>query len=166
MQVLDIGCGTAKKAGAIGLDMLRTDCVDIIGDARSLPFDDESFDVVYSSHIIEHFSHKEINTVLKEWIRCLKTGGTLEIRCPWLRIRALLFFLHPSWSNMTQIYGGQDHDGNFHKCGFSFELLKTILEENGIKEVKMVKNPRGYKHIPFVPNSLHVRGVKAKFESL
>jgi hypothetical protein len=45
-----------------------------------------------------------------------------------------------------------------HKCGFSFGLLKGLLESVGIKDVKRVI--RGYKGIPFLPDSLHVRGIK------
>ncbi len=160
MKILDIGCGESKKQGAIGLDLRRAGSVDIVADARFLPFKDESFDQIYSSHLIEHFSHREVRTVLKEWIRCLKKGGIIEIRCLWLRIRAFLFFLKPSWQNMTHIYGGQDHEGNFHRCGFSFGLLKGLLQECGIENIRMVKNPKGYKGVPFLPDSLHVRGVK------
>jgi predicted SAM-dependent methyltransferase len=53
---LDIGCGEIKK-GDIGLDFRRTKFVDVIADARMLPFKSESFEHVYSSAVIEHFSH-------------------------------------------------------------------------------------------------------------
>lgn len=93
---LDIGCGEKKRAGAIGLDLRRTVSPDVIADARMLPFRDELFDFVFSSHVIEHFSHREVTGVLAEWVRVLKKGGAIEIRCPDLRARALLFFLRPS----------------------------------------------------------------------
>jgi len=160
MKMLDIGCGDNKKQGAIGYDSRKTAATDIVGDAQSLPFQDEEFDHIYSSHLIEHFSHREVKSVLKEWVRCLKRGGTMEVRCPWLRIRAFLFFLRPSWSNVSQIYGGQEYDGNYHKCGFSFGLLKGLLEECGIENVRRVRNPKGYMGIPFLPDCLHVKGTK------
>ena len=97
MLILDIGCGENKLEGAIGVDIKKTKAVDVIADARYLPFKDEVFDNVYSSHLIEHFSHREVKNVLKEWVRVLKKGGTIEIRCPWLRVRALIFFLRPTW---------------------------------------------------------------------
>jgi len=157
-RVLDIGCGESKLEGAIGIDIRRTKSVDIIADARHLPFKDEVFDHVYSSHLIEHFSHREVKDVVKEWVRVLTKGGTIEIRCPWLRVRALIFFLRPTWGNVKHIYGGQEHEGNFHKCGFSFNLLKELLEECGITKVRRVI--KAYKGIPFIPDCLHVRGVK------
>lgn len=155
---LDIGCGEGPKKGNIGVDLRKTGSVDIVADARMLPFKDESFEHVYSSHLIEHFSHQEVKQVLAEWVRVLKKQGVIEIRCPDLRARALLFFLNPSWQNVKNIYGGQDYVGNQHKCGFSYGLLKQVLEPCGIKNIKRVI--KGYKGVPFIPDCLHVKGVK------
>jgi predicted SAM-dependent methyltransferase len=156
--VLDIGCGENKLEGAIGIDIHRTKDVDIIADARYLPFKEEVFDHIYSSHLLEHFSHREVKDVLEEWVRVLKKAGTIEIKVPWLRMRALIFFLRPTWENIVHIYGGQEHEGNYHKCGFSYRLLKKLLEECGIKNIKRVI--KGYKGILFIPDCLHVKGVK------
>jgi len=38
--VLDIGCGESKREGAIGVDFRKTSLVDIVADARMLPFRD------------------------------------------------------------------------------------------------------------------------------
>lgn len=157
-MMLDIGCGENLKKGDIGLDFRKTSSVDVVADARMLPFRDESFDHVYSSHLIEHVSHREVRSALVEWVRVLKRNGIIEIRCPDLRARALLFFLTPSWQNVKNIYGEQDYVGNQHRCGFSFGLLKHLLESCGIENVK--RTFKGYKCIPFIPDCLHVRGVK------
>ncbi len=156
-MMLDIGCGEDKK-GDVGVDLRITGSVDIVSDARMLPFKDGSFDHVYSSHLIEHFSHREVRDVLVEWVRVLKRGGVIEIRCPDLRARALLFFLNPSWQNVRNIYGTQDYVFNQHRCGFSYGLLKQLLKSCGIKNVKRVI--KGYKGIPFIPDCLHVKGIK------
>ena len=157
---LDIGCGDNKRIGFLGVDIRRTKVVDVITDARKLPFRDGSFDYVYSSHLIEHFSHQEIKSVLAEWVRILKKGGILEIRCPDLRARAFLFFFNPSWQNVINIYGGQDYADNYHKCGFSYGLLKSLLKSCGITKVKRVIKIKGYKNLPFIPEDLHVKGIK------
>lgn len=90
----------------------------------------------------------------------MKRGGIIDICCPWLRVRALLFFLFPTWENVINIYGGQEYEGNYHKCGFSFKLLKELLDECGIIKVKRVIE-RGYKGIPLL-SDLHVKGTKNK----
>jgi len=156
-MILDIGCGETKK-GDIGLDVRKINGVDIVGDARVLPFRDNSFDCVYSSDVIEHFSHREVRNIVGEWVRVLKRGGIIEILCPDLRARAFLFVISPTWKNVENIYGEQDYLDNYHKGGFSFGLLKSILEYNGIIKIKRIIS--GYKGIPFIPDCLHVKGIK------
>jgi predicted SAM-dependent methyltransferase len=157
--ICEIGCGERKMFdGSIGVDIRRTAKTDVLADARKLPFKDGCFDHIYSSHVIEHFSHNEIQCVLIEWIRVLKDEGVFELRCPDLRARALIFFLRPSWENIKNIYGGQDYVENYHNCGFTFGLLKSILNKSGIVQINRILD--GYRSIPFLPCDLHVIGVK------
>lgn len=157
---IDIGCGESTKEGAIGVDFRRLDSVDIVADATQLPFKDESLDHVYSSHLIEHFAHNQTSAVLREWLRVLKKGGTFEVRCPDLRARAFLFFVNPKWSYVSMIYGKQDYEGNFHRAGFSHGLLRGFLKESGVVNIKRVI--KGYRGIPFLPDSLHLIGTKER----
>lgn len=158
--ILEIGCGGKKVyPDSIGLDVRQVEGVDVVADARQLPFEDEYFDHVYSSHVIEHFSHLEVKEVLGEWIRVLKIGGTFEIRCPDFRVRTFLFALKPNWNDIRNIYGNQDYSENFHCCGFSHGLLKEILSDHGL--IKIKRQYDGYKGIPFLPRDLHIIGVKA-----
>ena len=157
-MILDIGCGGAKK-GNVGVDLRKTQFVDVIADAGMLPFRKEAFDQVYSSAVLEHFSHRQVRSVVVEWTRVLKKDGVFEIRCPDLRARALLFFLNPNWKNVEDIYGSQDYEGNYHKCGFSYELLRNLLEACGVKKIRRII--KGYKGIPFIPDCLHIKGIKS-----
>lgn len=61
---------------ANGLDTSR------IKDApgEKLPFPDAAFDIVYSSNVLEHTNDPA--QVLREAVRVLKPGGTLQIVCP------------------------------------------------------------------------------------
>lgn len=51
------------------------------GDARKLPFADEEFSWVYSSHLIEDIDDTE--ALLAEWMRVLTPGGKLIVACPY-----------------------------------------------------------------------------------
>lgn len=155
---IDIGCGEQKQPNTIGLDCRVTQEVDVITDATALPFRTGTLLYVFSSHLVEHFGHTQIPSVLSEWVRVLQKGGIIEIRCPDLRARAMLFFLNPSWQNLRKIYGEQDYPENFHKSGFSYGLLKGLLNRCGVTRVKRII--KGYKGIPFLPDCLHVSGVK------
>jgi len=59
---------------------------------------------------------------------------------------------------VKNIYGGQDYVGNQHRRGFSFGLLKHFLESCGVKNIKKIIS--GYKGISFVPECLHLKGIK------
>jgi len=158
-MVLEIGCGDVPIfTNSLRVDIRKTAAVSIIADARFLPFKKEIFHHVYSSHTIEHFSHNDVPFVLKEWIRIMKHGGVIEIRCPDLRARALIFFLKPTLHNIHNIYGKQDYPENFHLSGFSYQLLKSLLIENYITNIERVFD--GYKGIPFLPCDLHIIGEK------
>lgn len=49
------------------------------GDAKSLPFGHDLFDVVVSSFMLPHFAKEEKIDVLKEMLRVLKPGGRLGL---------------------------------------------------------------------------------------
>lgn len=155
---IDIGCGDSPRAGHLGLDVRSTRGASVLADASSLPFRDSSFVLVFSSHSLEHFGHREVRSVLEEWVRVLRPGGVFEVRCPDLRARALLFALHPTWKDVVNIYGEQDGEFNFHKSGFSYGLLKRLLQDLGIEDISRIV--LGYKGIPFLPDSLHLKGRK------
>lgn len=82
-RFLEIGPGKDPIQGfeAFNLDeTLRTEgSADHTGDARRLPFKDNTFDIVYSSHCIEHIPWYQLTETLSEWIRVLKPGGQIEI---------------------------------------------------------------------------------------
>lgn len=155
---IDLGCGESKRIGSIGVDVRKTAATDIQADARLLPFRDGSIDILCSRHLIEHFSHSAVRSTVKEWVRVMRKGAVIDIECPDLRARAFFFFLKPTWQDIINIYGEQNYPGNFHHCGFSYSLLKEILESCGIAKVKRIID--GYKGIPFIPRCLHIRGNK------
>lgn len=48
----------------------------------NLPFEDNEFEIVHCSHVIEHFKYPEITQVLDEMLRVLKMDGFLIIHSP------------------------------------------------------------------------------------
>ena len=151
-MTLDIGCGETKDGG-IGLDVRKISSVDIIGDIGVLPFRDNSFDCVYSSHVIEHFSHRGFCNIVSVWVRVLKNEGIVESS-----ILILVQARAPTWQNVEKFTGGQDYRDSYHKCGFSFDLLKSMIELSGVIKLKRIIS--GYKGIPFIPDQFYIKGVK------
>ena len=56
----------------------------VIGDARKLPFPDNTFDLVYSLGVIEHFP--ETSSAVTEHARVVKNGGHVLITTPHLSV--------------------------------------------------------------------------------
>lgn len=72
------------ESASIARDLVAANGLDpskIVGaTGENLPFDDDHFDVVYSSNVLEHTA--EPAKVLREAIRVVKPGGIVQIVCP------------------------------------------------------------------------------------
>ncbi|HEX5735553.1 MAG TPA: methyltransferase domain-containing protein [Blastocatellia bacterium] len=81
-RVLDIGCGTNKIPGAIGMDINPRTAADVIHDLDDLPypFDDDEFDEVVGRHVIEHV--RDPLAVMSELHRITRAGGVVKIVVP------------------------------------------------------------------------------------
>lgn len=54
--------------------------------SKGIPFEDNSFDVIYNSHVMEHIDLHAVLLFLKEIYRVLKKGGIVRIVVPDLKI--------------------------------------------------------------------------------
>ena len=52
------------------------------GSVLNMPFQNDGFDIVHCSHLIEHFGYPDITKVLDELFRVVKAGGYVIIRTP------------------------------------------------------------------------------------
>lgn len=77
---IDIGCGSNKRDGFIGVDIDKKTNPDIVASALNLPFSDNSVDEVFSAHLIEHFDPQEARRFFDEIYRVLKKGGKADIK--------------------------------------------------------------------------------------
>jgi len=95
-KVLDLGCADNKLGGiwkfpnysfegkVIGIDYIKSKNTDIICNLNKgrLPLKDESFDIVYAHHTLEHL--KNVAEIIPEIWRILKKGGFFLVRVPYL----------------------------------------------------------------------------------
>ena len=86
-KILDIGCGTRKRHGAIGIDSNPKVLPDILHDlnAAPYPFPDSTFDEIYADNVIEHLN--DTVKVMEELHRIAKPGALLKIDVPYFRAR-------------------------------------------------------------------------------
>ena len=77
---LDLGCSFHKRDGFVGIDILKSDGIDVQTDACFLPFKENSFDEIYSSYALEHI--QDNLKVLEEIWRVCKDGAIVRLILP------------------------------------------------------------------------------------
>lgn len=83
MKKLNIACGKRYHKDWINIDFHPdSNMVKKVNILSGLPFERDSFDVIYSSHFLEHLSPLQAKFVLKEANRLLKKDGILRIVVP------------------------------------------------------------------------------------
>lgn len=92
-RVLDIGTGAGYIAEHLASQVKAVTSVDLVDERKvtkgytfvkvsneSLPFKDETFDIVISNHVIEHVGNQQLH--VKEILRVLKPGGIVYLATP------------------------------------------------------------------------------------
>ena len=139
---LNLGCGKRN----FGEDWIHIDGSKYAHiyshDIVDLPFDNDSVDLIYVSHVFEYFDREESINVLQKWKRCLKTNGILRLAVPnfeqysksynekKITLGQCLGPLYGKWE-MTET------ETIYHKTTYDFESLKQVLEDAGFKNIKL-----------------------------
>lgn len=144
MTQLNLGCWHRNIPGFINVDLCDMPHIHHKTSIDKLDmFEDESVDLIYSSHNLEYFDKFEAKQVLQEWHRVLRGGGILRLAVPDFD---KLIEVYQKTSDLTKILGllygrmqiNTEKGGRllYHKTVYNFDTLKEILEENGFKNVR------------------------------
>ena len=83
MKKVNLGCGKRYHSDWINLDFNASDDTIISYNLlNKLPFETNSVDAVYTSHVLEHFNLEQAQYFVKEIFRVLKPDGILRIAVP------------------------------------------------------------------------------------
>jgi predicted SAM-dependent methyltransferase len=140
-RIIDLGSGHPEESyktdegEVLRVDIREDAKPDYRCDLRVLPFGSGEFDIVYSSHTLEHFDRKDIPAVLDEWVRLLKPDGELRLLLPNIKWAAQHIMNDEiDIDVMNVLYGAQTYDENFHRCGFTPQIIEQLLAERGFKK--------------------------------
>lgn len=99
-----MGCGDAKRAGFLGVDILSG--ADYLCDIAQepLPFADGSVDHLFSSHCLEHIQPDRLAHVFREFTRVAADGALLELWHPHAFHRDAFMFDHKNFLNEQHYY--------------------------------------------------------------
>jgi predicted SAM-dependent methyltransferase len=129
------------------LDVVARPEVDFIGPCTDLgQFADGSIDEIYASHVLEHLGYREeLPRALAEWHRVLRPGGQVKISVPDM-MKLCGMFAHPQLPPpllnplLAMMYGGQGDAHDFHKMGFTQDILAAFLHAAGFERVARVED--------------------------
>lgn len=143
MKFLEVGCGRGdflKAFQKLGLDVYGLDIspeaialnqgIEVkVADVENapLPYDDNTFDVLYSKSLLEHLYYPE--RYIKEAYRILKPGG-------------ILLTLVPDWEAEYKVY----FDDYTHRTPFTHVALNDIYKIFGFTNVDVIK----FRQLPIV----------------
>ena len=145
------------KPGYISVDFDHPEA-EIKADVSNLPFEADSVDDIYASHILEHFrsgnnyephlsnplNSKTVFDALAEWRRVLKSGGRLEIKVPDIDKIFWLIHKYPQWACSD---GANSPFPNYsdwicsvgqHQSLFSKITMQKVLLMAGFKDIQFV----------------------------
>lgn len=132
---LNIGCGKFPLEGYINIDM-REQGPQIynrdIWTAQFLVYEETRMD-----HVLEHFSWRETVPLLKRVRYWMDTGALLRVEVP--DMEAILDNWRSNDDWLRYLYGSQQHDGEYHKTGFTRATLLTAIHDAGFRDITVAK---------------------------
>lgn len=137
MKYLHIGAGsTILPPPFENLDIRPAPGIDHEQPAYPLTFTDDKFDLVYASHVLEHFNRSECLAVLKEWVRVLKPDGILRLSVPSFENCIRIYQASGKLSNVIgPLMGGQTYEQNYHYNLFDLPTLTAYMQAAGLTAV-------------------------------
>jgi predicted SAM-dependent methyltransferase len=139
---LHLGCGKRYISGFYHIDALSYPHIDYVGRVDHLPahIGNESVELIYACHVLEHFGRHEYQAVLTEWFRVLKPRGILRLAVPDFEAIANAYVNGALARGIDDLVGlcvgGQRDDYDFHKMVFDEASLARALRETGFLHVR------------------------------
>lgn len=140
---LNLGCGGKRMEGYVNCDLFSSPAVDEAFSLDSIPYADGTISAIHSEHALEHLPRAKAELAPLEWARVLKPGGELLLKIPDIEL-CCEYFLKSKEDHLKEWYhhtifgyqaslrpGDEPDEAQIHRCGFTKERIKTILENAG-----------------------------------
>jgi len=110
---------------------------------KGLPFDNNSVDCIYCSHLLEHLTQEEAKKLCQEAFRVLKPNAISRVVVPDLKLMAQkyidgdLAFFKDQTGPVADRFMSANMFHDFHKWAYDSKSLKFLLEEAGFDNNKI-----------------------------
>jgi predicted SAM-dependent methyltransferase len=148
---LQFGCGPHIKEGWVNID-LRSGADIRLDLSKPLPFPNDSTDIIYSEHFLEHIDYPQATmALLAECWRVLKPGGVFSVGVPdtewplleYAGVRKDGYFAiakkqwHPDWCE-TDLEHINFHfrQGGEHRFAYDFTTMEKALSRAGFVDIR------------------------------
>jgi len=137
MEKLNVGCGCNILEGWMNVDLYYKNPNIINLDLLNLPDEwKDKYDEILCRHVLEHIPYNKLDQAFSTLHHILKPGGKCVISVPDMDYYTELFYsckdatLLKGWA-FKCIFGTQEHEGEFHKSGFTETTFKHHLTKAG-----------------------------------
>jgi predicted SAM-dependent methyltransferase len=140
-RYLNIGCGIHYSSAPewTNLDFSSKDKNVITHNLlKGIPFEDNTFDLVYHSAVLEHFSKKDGEQLIRECHRVLKPGGILRVAIPDLEVIARLYL-----QNLERCWNAPEDESNDFKYQWILMEMydQCVRDESGGEMKTLLSKP-------------------------
>jgi len=134
---LHLGCYDRKIGGFINVDIRPEVNPDLVDNVFKLEkIENNSVDLIYVCHVLEHGNYEESENALKRWYEILKPGGILRVAVPDMEACFAHYFYHKNLEFLNSaLWGSQKHPYDMHKNGWDFNKLKKDLTSVGFRDI-------------------------------
>jgi predicted SAM-dependent methyltransferase len=142
---VNLGCGEKPLGDYVNIDFREVPHVDVVADARRLPFEEKSLSEIASSHLVEHFRPHHFETVvLPYWRSLLRVKGLLRTVCPnWEEMLRRVQHGDMSLEDFRLVtFGAQDYFGDEHFSMYTPQTFAELLERSGFGQIEVVVEAR------------------------
>ena len=122
-------------AGAIEIDGFTPVDRKTGGEVYPLAQADNSVDEIRASHILEHFSHRDTVTVLKDWARALKPGAWIKVAVPDYDALHKIYEAGSDGNTEAYLFGGHLDKNDIHLAMFNFDKLEAAMRDAGFVDI-------------------------------
>ena len=124
---LQLGAGLNALPGWFNTDYFARPAIPFLDVTKKFPFPDNTFELVFSEHHIEHITYLQAQAMLAEAYRVMKPGGYIKISTPDLQKYVQAYATKNLHSPMVKqhvtdwIYGGFAYAANYKPVNDSYE---------------------------------------------